>query len=202
MRTFSAIFMLTTAVLTAGKELLLLAFYLVAHLATGHYTEEAKRRARATRLWTLLQATGTERKVLLFEYLVYGPVDRTYGPGRVMTDLFGAITEPDEPDDLDEDNGETLNVLLATRYDKELEAAFYLEALLDPCDLDGETLEYQTIFTPMGYAGKRRGRVFYAIWPDSTLALMSYYGNGSAEVDAIGLDIGPDDKDYGNGNAA
>lgn len=195
MRTFRAILMLTTAVLTAGKELLLLAFFLITHLATGSFTEEAKRRARATRLWSLVQATGTERKVLLFEYLVFGPVGQTFGSGRVMTDLFGAITEPDDPE-------EALNVLVATRYDEDLEAAFYLEAMLDPCDLDGQSLSYRTVFTPFGPGGKKHSGVFCAIWPDSTFALMSYYGNGAAEVDAIGLDLGPEDLNDQSDNAA
>lgn len=184
--------LITTAMFIAGKDIALLVFYLITHLATGHFTEEAKRRARATRLWTITQATGTERKVMIFEYLVYGPIGETFGAGEVMTDIFGAITEPEDPD-------ETLNVLLATRYDEEMEASFYLEATLDPEDQSGESLGYVTVFTPLGSAGgyrdRYRGGVFYAAWPDSTMALISYYGNGSSEIDAVGFEVGPEDGD-------
>lgn len=191
--------LITTAMFIAGKDIALLVFYLITHLVTGHFTEEAKRRAWATRLWTITQATGTERKVMIFEYLVYGPIGEALGAGEVMTDIFGAITEPDDPD-------ETLSVLLATRYDEEMEAAFYLEAILDPEDHDGEGLEYMTIFTPLGSAGdsaggstgdysdRCRGGAFYAAWPDSTMALISYYGNGSSEIDAVGFELGPEDR--------
>lgn len=188
--------LITTAMFIAGKDIALLVFYLITHLATGHFTEEAKRRARATRLWTITQATGTERKVMIFEYLVYGPIGETFGAGEVMTDIFGAINEPDDPD-------ETLSVLLATRYDEEVEASFYLEVTLDPEDQSGESLEYMTVFTPLGsasgsagdYSYRYRGGVFYAAWPDSTMALISYYGNGSSEIDAVGFEVGPEDRD-------
>ena len=184
MCSFRTVLMLSTAILTAGKDLALLMFYLVAHLASGRYTEQAKQRARATRLWTLLQATGTERKVMLFEYLLKGPVGQTFGAHEVMLGLFGAITEPDDP-------AETLNALLATRYDEELEASFYLEAALAPDDPYAHTLEYLTgyvTFTSDSGTGEIFEEVFYAAWPDATQALMSYYGNGASELAAVGFD--------------
>ena len=184
MYSFRTVLMLSTAILTAGKDLALLMFYLVAHLTSGRYTEQAKQRAQATRLWTLLQATGTERKVMLFEYLLYGAAGQTFGPERVMTDLFGAITEPDDPD-------ETLNTLLATRYDEKGAAAFYLEAALHPHDPYVNTLEYLTgyvTFTSDSGTGEVLEEVFYAAWPDATQALMSYYGNGASEIAAVGFD--------------
>lgn len=195
MKSLTTMLMITTALLTAAKDLLLLTFYLVAHLVTGHFTTEAKHRAQRTRLWALMQATGTERKVLLFEYLIFGPVGQTFGAERVMLDLFGAITEPDDPYG-------TLNVLVATRYDDQKQASFYLEALLEPYDQNGLTLEYQTIFTPIGFTDKRTGEVFCALWPDSTMALMSYYGDGTSEMEAIGFYLDPDRKSNSEDDAA
>lgn len=180
MYSFRTALMLSTAILTAGKDLALLMFYLVAHLASGRYTEQTKRRARATRLWTLLQATGTERKVMLFEYLLKGPVGETFGAHEVMLGLFRAITEPYDPTEI-------LNALLATRYDEELEASFYLEATLVPDDPYAQTLEYLT-----GYATYDSStgleEIFYAAWPDATQALLSYYGTGESEMAAVGFD--------------
>ncbi|MGF1472951.1 MAG: hypothetical protein ACFB50_14580 [Rubrobacteraceae bacterium] len=183
--------MLSTAILTAGKDLALLVFYLAAHLASGResgrYTEQAKRRARATRLWTILQATGTERKVMLFEYLLKGPVAQTFGAHEVMRGLFRAITEPDGPSGLFPAG--TLNALLATRYDEELEASFYLEAALAPGDPYAQTLEYLTGYATFNSSDSSGlEEIFYAAWPDATQALMSYYGNGESEMAAVGFD--------------
>lgn len=189
MSSFRSALMISTAMLTLAKDLALLAFYLMAHLVSGSYTEQAKRRAQATRLWTILQATGTERKVMLFEYLLHGPVGETFGAHEVLTGLFGAITEPD--DSSGTFPAETLNALLATRYDEELEASFYLEAALAPDDPYAQTLEYLTgyvIFTSDSRTGEVFEEVFYAAWPDATQALMSYYGNGEAEMAALGFD--------------
>ena len=181
---FTTSLMVSTAILTAGRELLVLAFYLLAHLITGRYTDEARRRARAPRLWTILQATGTERKVMLFEHLIHGPVGQTFGANNVMEHIFDAITEPygtpDDPDD-------TLNALLATRYDESTGAAFYLEATLNPDDESGSTLEYLTAYVNYGGRECAKGAVFYAAWPDATHALLSYYGTGESEMAAIGF---------------
>lgn len=187
--------MISTAILTAAQQLAALAFYLLAHLLTGRYTDEARRRARATHLWTILQATGTERKVMLFEHLIHGPVGQTFGANNVMEHLFDAITEPDDPDG-------TLNALLGTRYDETTRAAFYLEAALKPDDESGHTLEYLTAYVNFGgrpATTRPAEEVFYAAWPDATHALLSYYGSGEAEVAGVGLDVVDPSRTDGEG---
>lgn len=200
MSSFRTALMISTAILTLATDLALLAFYLIAHLVSGGYTEQAKRRARATRLWTILKATGTERKVMLFEYLLHGPVGETFGAHEVLVGLFGAITETD--DSSGTFPAGTLNALLATRYDEELEASFYLEAALTPDDPYAQTLEYLTGYATFDSSDSSGlEEVFYAAWPDATQALMSYYGNGKSEMGAVGFDEDlykpewPDDED-------
>lgn len=168
--------MITTALIIACKDLTLLVFCLLAHLTTGKLTEQARDRARATRLWSLLQATGTERKVMLFEYLLYGTVGQTFGPDTVMYHLFGG----------QEYYRRQLGAYLAERYDEKSGALFSMEATLDP---QGR-LEYLTGYLPLN-SNQVATEFFYAAWPDATQALMSYYGSGEAEIAAVGLEADP-----------
>lgn len=136
---------------------------------------------------TLLELTGTERKVLFLDALLFGFAARTLGARRILR-FFGAyaLREPG-PDP----NADTLYVLLAERLDERLDedqgqgggekALFYLSARLDAQE---GTLTYLT-----GYAPLTDGPQPYyeAAWSDPAMALMSYYGKGTAEMAGVGF---------------
>ena len=160
-----------------------------------------KIRAAAGRLWrgelsgcalvgwmhlsTLLHASGTERKVLLFEWMVFGPVGETFGAETVL-ELFGASRCEQA------DEGRTCEYLcvhLAERYDERLAALFYLAAEME---VESSGLCFMTTYIPLAGDGLLTTAEQYAAWPDASMALMSYYGQGEAETAGVGF-YGEDD---------
>lgn len=132
------------------------------------------------RLSTLLYASGTERKVLLFEWMVFGSVGEAFGDETVL-ELFGA--EYREETGEEGRTCEYLCVHLVERYDEELDALFHLEAELE---VESSELSITTFFAPVGTTD-RTAPVSCAAWPDASMALMSYYGRGEAEMAGVGL---------------
>ncbi len=138
--------------------------------------------AEQIRLSTLLYASGTERKVLFFEWMVFGPVGEIFGAETVL-EFFGAEYR-------EETGGEGrickyLCVHLAKRYDEETHALFYIGAQLD-LEKSSE-LCFMTTFTPLAGGRRCASPVRYAAWPDASMTLMSYYGRGEAEMAGVGL---------------
>lgn len=142
---------------------------------------------------TLLELTGTEKKVLFLDALLFGFPARLLGTRRTLR-FFGAYGLRDPGPERDED---TLYVLLAERLDEGLDeghsqgqsqgksggenALFYLSARLDV----GEgTLIYLTGFAPLD-DGPRS--YYEAAWSDPAMALMSSYGVGTAEMAGVGF---------------
>lgn len=139
---------------------------------------------------TLLELTGTERKVLFLDALLFGFAARVFGVRRILR-FFGAYGLREPGPDPDED---TLYVLLAERLDEGGNASgnasgrgekslFYLSARLDVSEGAG-TITYLTGYAPL-VDGPRP--YYEAAWSDPAMALMSYYGEGAAEMAGVGF---------------
>ena len=154
-------------------------------------TRRAKEIAQQTPLAAFLDGGGTERKVLLFEWLASGSVGQTLGLAGVL-EFFGATGH--EETDPDGYTREYLYTHLAERYDERTGALFHIGAELD---LDGERLYFLTTFAPLASPMARSGEkaVYTAVWPDATTALVSFYGSGTSERAGFGLLAESEDED-------
>jgi hypothetical protein len=169
--------------LVLAREAAILALYFLGGVGWGR----AKKIAKEAQLAAFLDGGGTERKVLLFEWLVTGTVGKTLGIESVL-ELFG--TDYYQETDPDGYTGEYLYVHLAERYDETTGALFHIGAELD---LDGQRLYFLTTYAPLAAPGGQT--VYTAVWPDATTALMSYYGSGESERAGVGLVAESEDED-------
>lgn len=185
--------MITTAMMIATRDLLLLA------LLTPRLPGLVKKVRKSgedlvrpiteeMRLASILDASGTERKIMLLNWMLRGPTSLTelLGAANILR-LFGA----DYYQEISQDGTsyDFLYVFLAERYDESSDAMMHIGAEIDAEDLGGgpeeEAVCFVTTYIPCSRPGRNESACS-AFWDDATAALMSYYGSGTSEKEGVG----------------
>lgn len=158
------------------------------------------------RLATIFHTSAIERKALLLEWLLLGPVGFVISAETIM-EIFGGRRYRDslESNDCGKAHDEAgaggeeeyVFVDLDERYDEKLDAIFYLDARLDPPGWDAgwdPEFCFVTTFEPMRVEGRSTLQPpMMAAWMDASTALISYYGSGEAEEAGVGFEDEPED---------
>jgi hypothetical protein len=182
--------MITTAMMIAARDLLLLIPGLPGLVKKVRKSREDLVRpiTEEMRLASILDASGTERKIMLLNWMLRGPTNlkELFGAANVLR-LFGA----DYYQEISQDGNsyDFLYVFLAERYDESSDAMLHIGAEIDAEDLDNgpeeDAVYFVTTYIPCSRPG-RNENACSAFWDDATAALMSYYGSGTSEKQGVG----------------
>ena len=185
--------MITTAVTIAARDLLLLTPGLVGLVRKFRRSGEDILRPLTEKLWlaSILDASGTERKIMFLNWMLRGPTNLTelLGAANILR-LFGA----DYYQEVSQDGNsyDFLYVFLAERYDESSDAMMQIGAEIDAEDLgDGpeqDAVYFVTTYIPCNRPdpSENAWSASSAFWDDATAALMSYYGSGTSEREGVG----------------